>query len=108
MPNQYLDPQISVPFKAYTADALTIADIDAHVDSARIWATVLEIRKQYDIDLQNEIDNSLRESPEETNIDRSKIDDVEKSFNKLAKSFTLKDFEAFRLKLEDLLHEAKQ
>lgn len=39
----YLDDQVSPPASAYAAEPLTISEIDAHPDGARIWATILAI-----------------------------------------------------------------
>lgn len=43
-----LDCSASPPPAALVADPLTIAEIDAHPDSARLWATILAMREEHD------------------------------------------------------------
>lgn len=43
-----LDDSTSIPAIAYKAEPLSVAEIDAHPDRARIWATVAAMRKEHD------------------------------------------------------------
>jgi len=36
----------SPPASAYIAEPLSVSEIDAHPDAARIWATVMEAREE--------------------------------------------------------------
>ena len=42
---QLLDDRVSAPPTALRAPALSVADIDSHVDRDRIWATIIAVRK---------------------------------------------------------------
>lgn len=43
-----LDATISPPASAYGAEPLTVAEIDAHPDAARIWATIRALRAEHE------------------------------------------------------------
>jgi hypothetical protein len=43
-----LSPRPAPPPEAYRAKPLSVAEIDAHPDGARIWATVLAMRDEHD------------------------------------------------------------
>lgn len=43
-----LDDSFSIPAKAYGAEPFSIAEMDAHPDSARIWATIRVIRAEHE------------------------------------------------------------
>jgi hypothetical protein len=43
-----LDETLSVPASAYGAEPLAVAEIDAHPDAARIWATIRAMREEHD------------------------------------------------------------
>lgn len=43
-----LDDTITPPASAYRAEPFSVAEIDAHPDSARLWATILAMRADYD------------------------------------------------------------
>ena len=42
-----LDDSISPPADAYGAEPLVAADIDAHPDRARLWATIIAMRAEH-------------------------------------------------------------
>lgn len=41
-----LSHRTRIPAKAYGAEPLSVAEIDAHPDSARIWATIRSLREE--------------------------------------------------------------
>ena len=43
-----LDDTPSAPVEALAAEPLSVAEIDAHPDSARIWATILALRAEHE------------------------------------------------------------
>lgn len=43
-----LDDTPSAPVEALAAEPLSVAEIDAHPDSARIWATILAMRNDHE------------------------------------------------------------
>lgn len=43
-----LDDSISVPAVAYGAEPLSVAEIDAHPDGARIWSTIRAMRAAHE------------------------------------------------------------
>ena len=43
-----LDDSISIPAAAYGAEPFSVAEIDAHPDRARIWATIRAMREEHD------------------------------------------------------------
>ncbi len=42
-----LSYRTTIPAKAYGAEPMTVAEIDAHPDSARLWATIRQMREDY-------------------------------------------------------------
>ena len=42
-----LSHRTRLPAKAYGAEPLSVAELDAHPDSARLWATIRVIREEY-------------------------------------------------------------
>lgn len=45
---ELLEHEVSPPVAAYGAAPLSVAEMDAHPDSARLWATVLAMRAYYE------------------------------------------------------------
>ena len=43
-----LDNTISPPASAYKAEPFTVAEMDAHPDRDRIWATLLALRAEHE------------------------------------------------------------
>lgn len=43
-----LDDTISPPVSAYSAEPLSVEEIDAHPDAARIWATIRALRAEHE------------------------------------------------------------
>ncbi len=43
-----LDEAISPPASAYGAEPYTVAEIDAHPDCARLWATIRALRAEHE------------------------------------------------------------
>ena len=42
-----LSHRTRLPAKAYGAEPLSVAELDAHPDSARLWATIRVMREEY-------------------------------------------------------------
>jgi hypothetical protein len=65
---KHLDPSIltaGIPTSAVRAEPMTTAEIDAHPDSARIWATVQAIRDIMEQEVEAEVEARLEEEGEE-------------------------------------------
>lgn len=43
-----LDGTISPPVSAYSAEPLSVEEIDTHPDAARIWATIRALRAEHE------------------------------------------------------------
>lgn len=48
MGGRLLSHRVRLPAAAYVAEPLSIGEIDAHPDSARIWATIRQTREEAD------------------------------------------------------------
>jgi hypothetical protein len=59
-----LDATPSAPAAAYGAAPLTVAEIDAHPDTARLWATIMAIREEHDALVEAAYDDGYRRSNE--------------------------------------------
>ena len=56
-----LDDTISPPVSAYSAEPLSVEEIDAHPDAARIWATIRALRGEYEDRITEAHERGLRE-----------------------------------------------
>lgn len=54
----------SPPPGAYTAKPFSVAEIDAHIDCTRIWATLMQQRGEVDAESEKEINRSYEECNE--------------------------------------------
>lgn len=65
---KHLDPSIltaGIPVCAMQVEPLSTAEIDAHPDSARIWATIQAIRDVMEAEVEAEVEARLDEEGEE-------------------------------------------
>lgn len=46
-----LDDSTQIPVAAYKAEPFSVAELDAHQDAARVWATVRAMRAEFEIAL---------------------------------------------------------
>lgn len=49
----------SVPYTAYNARPFDIADLDAHADAPRLWATILRMQDDHTADVQQTLDSKV-------------------------------------------------
>ena len=58
-----LDDTISPPVSAYSAEPLSVEEIDAHPDAARIWATIRALRAEHEAAVEQAYEEGFCDAP---------------------------------------------
>lgn len=95
MASRWLDPTLSPHVDAYGPNArpYAITEVDEHVDSARIWATILEARQEVDAEVEEAFERGKAKGHEEAKEERPSEEVL---------------FEYYRAKLQKALDELKK
>lgn len=57
-----LEDTPSAPSEALAAEPLSVAEIDAHPDSARIWATILAMREEHETSVEEAYQDGISDA----------------------------------------------
>lgn len=98
MNSRWLDPALSPHVSAYGAQPLTVAELDAHADGARIWATIVEARAEHEAEMPEVKDDGEHADADEPVSEEGAFDDfrdkVVAALDKFKKSFSVADLRA--------------
>jgi flagellar biosynthesis/type III secretory pathway protein FliH len=109
MDSHWLDTNQAPTADAYGATPYDASEIDQHVDGARIWATILQIREEVEAKTDKAFARGRSCGREEAKEDQEELFDdyrqeLQEAFDELKNGFT----KAAMQRLQEVINEANQ